>query len=275
MKIAIISDIHIGPEGYHKGIKRKLTQYSEEFIHSFVQRVNTDIQPDFVVQLGDLIEDVNLSDDLVNFQRGIEAFKSLNQPVHHLIGNHDNRNLSDEKLCELLELDHLYYSFDAGDYHFVMLHSKAPVRGGYSFIPDEELIWLQDDLDQTGKATLIFVHHSLADQDLMGNPWFEGLPEQCLVKNRQEVRAILETSGKVLAVINGHLHWNRVDIHSRIPYITVQSLIENFNNDDIPAGAYAILELDKALLKIDVLGNDIMSFSYRPRLEDPKGFNEG
>jgi 3',5'-cyclic AMP phosphodiesterase CpdA len=262
MKIAIISDIHIGPEGYHKGIKRKLSSYSEEFIQSFVQWVNTEIQPHFVVQLGDMIEDANLSDDLVNFQRGIEAFKNLNRPVHHLIGNHDNRNLSDEKLRELLGLDHLYYSFDAGDHHFVMLHSKAPVRGGQSFIPDEELFWLQDDLNRTAKATLIFVHHSLADQDLTGNPWFEGLPEKCLVQNRREVRTILERSGKVIAVINGHLHWNRVDIHGRIPYITIQSLVENFNNDDIPAGAYAVLELDEKLLKIDVFGHDSMSFSY-------------
>jgi Icc protein len=32
------------------------------------------------------------------------------------------------------------------------------------------------------------------------------------VRERKALRRILEASGKVLAVFNGHLHWNHLDL---------------------------------------------------------------
>ncbi len=81
------------------------------------------------------------------------------------------------------------------------------------------------------------MHHSAADQDLRGNRWFEGSPHLCLVRERRAMRRLFEEHG-VLAVFNGHLHWNHLDVIRGIPYVTLQSLIENLD-DDAPGRAAA------------------------------------
>ena len=49
------------------------------------------------------------------------------------------------------------------------------------------------------------------------------------------------------AVFNGHLHWNHLDVIAGIPYVTVQSLIENLD-DDAPgraAAAHAVVHAER------------------------------
>ncbi|HQH26108.1 MAG TPA: hypothetical protein PLP17_01815 [Oligoflexia bacterium] len=36
LRIAFISDVHIGPSGYHNGIRRKLTEHALPFIDEFI-----------------------------------------------------------------------------------------------------------------------------------------------------------------------------------------------------------------------------------------------
>ena len=46
------------------------------------------------------------------------------------------------------------------------------------------------------------------------------------------VRANAEQqSGKVAAELSGHAHWNHLDLVAGIPYVTLQSLIENVHED--------------------------------------------
>jgi hypothetical protein len=52
------------------------------------------------------------------------------------------------------------------------------------------------------------------------------------------------------------VHWNHLDVIAGIPYITLQSLIENLD-DDAPgraAAAYAICDLDDRRLVVTVYG---------------------
>ncbi|MBU1323387.1 hypothetical protein KKE75_05015, partial [Patescibacteria group bacterium] len=112
------------------------------------------------------------------------------------------------------------------------------------------------------KPTIIFSHYGLAEDDMKNNFWFESKPHYALIKNRLDVRKILEKSGKVVAVISGHQHWNRIHVHNNIPYFTVTSLIENFKNDGIPAAAYTIINLNKQQIIVDIQGNDPEKFSF-------------
>lgn len=63
------------------------------------------------------------------------------------------------------------------------------------------------------------------------NRWFEGRPHRCLVAERTRFRAIVEAGGKVAAVFNGHLHWNHLDAIASVPYVTLQRLTENLDDD--------------------------------------------
>lgn len=261
VNIALIADIHIGPAGYHKGVMRKLTRLAEPLVRRFIREVNS-VRPDFVVNLGDLIQDASKAADRRNFKKGLALLAKAKEPVHHVVGNHDNVNLKEPELHRLLGQRRLYYSFDFSGYHFVVLFSKVPRPHHMRIIfPKRQLAWLIRDLKNTTLPSVIFVHHALADQDLRGNFWFEGLPEDCLIENRREVRRALERSRKVLAVFNGHMHWNRAHIHRGIPYITIQSLTENFRNDGTPAGAFALAQLSGKRIRVKVSGKDRFSFT--------------
>jgi 3',5'-cyclic-AMP phosphodiesterase len=262
MKFVIIADIHLGPnERYFQGILRQINKEAKKLIKDFVEQVQ-EIKPDFVVVLGDLVEDDGAKNDSKNIIYIIEALKEIDCPIYCVAGNHDLKNLSEEELAQLFQQDKLYYSFAAGDFHCIVLFSKA-VKGEGSTISDEQVKWLEDDLRDTNKNCLVFVHHGLADQDLNGNPWFEGRPDACLIKNREKVRSVLENSQKVLGVFNSHLHWNKMNTHNSIPYFTIQSLTENEENKGLVSQAYAIVDVSDKEIGIEIKGNYPKSFSFK------------
>ncbi len=265
MKFAIINDTHVGPanEGYYKGIQRKLTQESERLINEFVSRMNNQEHPEFVVNLGDSIEDVNDRNiDVQSFKKTITLLSKLKVPVYFLVGNHDVRTLTQKEIAKMFGYENMYYSFDHGSYHFIVLSFELTgdhthVLGDiHAEIPKEQIDWLKDDLFKTNKPALVFVHYGLAEDDMKGNFWFENAPEKALIGNRAQVRKILEESGKVKAVFSAHQHWNRMFVHNGIPYFTVTSLVENFNNDGVPAEAHTIVILEKDKVAVDVRGSD-------------------
>ena len=260
MKFAIISDIHVGEESEHKGVIRKLSRYSLKFLDDFIARMNTEVKPGFVVNLGDMINDVSYEADVKNLKLVLEALKRLTCPVFHLAGNHEQWTIEKKELESLIG-GPVHYSFDASAYHGIVLFSEA-YKGEDSTIGDEQKTWLQKELQNTHKKILVFVHHSLADQDLTGNFWFDERPNRALIGNREEIRKIMEESGKVVAVFNGHVHWNRMDVHNGIPYFNIQSLVENFNSDGVPAECHAVVEIDDKGIDVDVVGTDKAHYQY-------------
>jgi Icc protein len=264
MRAAFISDVHIGPSGYFNGIRRKLTEYSEEYINSFVDRVSASSDYTFAIHLGDLIQDDNRQADILNYKKGVELFSNCAVPFHHLVGNHDSVYLSLSEVASFLGYESLFYSFDADLVHCVIMYSHVPVpKIPGIVVPDDQLTWLEEDLKSTNLPTIIFIHHSLADQDLTGNPWFEGRPDDCLISNRKEVRKIITDSAKVIAVVNGHLHWNKVNMHDGIPYITVQSAIENFTDNGMPANSWGQIQVSDDKFQLEVFGNDPFRFECK------------
>lgn len=272
MKFSIINDIHNGPptSGYHKGIQRKLTFKAAELVRAYVAEMNEKEHPEFVVNLGDLIEDVNDRDvDIRYFRETVDLLNPLTMPVHTLIGNHDVRTLTDQDMRTILNYKNLYYSFDHGDFHFIAL--SFTMTGNHTVnlddikaevLPDQ-LEWLARDLSATSKPTIVFIHYGLADDDMQGNFWFNDDPEYGLLHNRDAVRAVLEKSEKVKAVISGHQHWNRMKVHNGIPYFVVTSLVENFNNDGVATEAHTMVTIDKENIIVDVKGNDPARFEHR------------
>ena len=271
MKFAIINDIHNGPpdSGFHKGIQRKLTFKAKDLAGRFVKEMNETEHPEFVINLGDLIEDVNNREtDLRYFRESVQLLTPLTMPTYTLIGNHDVRTLTDRDMLEILNYKRLYYSFDHGDFHFIALsftmignHTVDLEDIKAEVLPDQ-LEWLTNNLSTTSKPTIVFIHYGLADDDMKGNFWFSDEPEYGLLHNRKEVRTILEKSKKVKAVISGHQHWNRMKIHDGIPYVVVTSLVENFQNNGVATEAYTIVTVTKEQIVVDVKGNDPARFEH-------------
>jgi hypothetical protein len=271
MKFAIINDMHIGPadSGFYKGVQRKLIDESERLVKRFVEEMNAKELPEFVVNLGDSIEDINdRSVDIESFKKAMSLLSPLQMPTYTLIGNHDVRTLTQDEIAQMLGYEHMYQSFDHGGYHFVTLsfemtgnHTKD-VADIAAEVPKQQLQWLEDDLSKTNLPAVVFIHYGLAEDDMVGNFWFEGAPAHAFIGNREEVRKLIEDSGKVKAVFNSHQHWNRMHTHNGIPYFTVTALVENFNNDGIASEAYTIVDLDEDKVMVDVRGNDPAKYEF-------------
>ncbi|HEY8041653.1 MAG TPA: metallophosphoesterase, partial [Polyangiaceae bacterium] len=147
--------------------------------------------------------------------------------------------------------------FDAGGWHFVVLHTierqDVEIR-----VPETQLAWLRADLAAGSTPTVVLMHHSASDQWVEDSRWWPGRAHVALVKDRVELRRTFEESGRVRAVFNGHLHWNHLDVIAGIPYVTVQSLIENLDDDapGRPAAAHAVVRLSERGMRVRVRGND-------------------
>ena len=260
MKFALITDVHYGVDRFFRGAHRGLASFGDETLNEFVKTMNNDIHPQFVIQLGDVIQEIDHDTDIKNLKKVLNILSSLNYPYYSVIGNHENIFISEEELVKLIRTQALYYSFDIKEYHCLVLYCKSTKE---LYIDEVQKSWLIEELKNTNKKILIFAHYSLADQDLTGNYYFEGRPEMCLIDNRKEIREMLEKSEKVVAVFNGHLHWNNMTIHNNIPYFTFEPPLENKNNNGVPSKSYAVIEINKKYITVDILGSDPQVYNYK------------
>lgn len=267
MRFALITDEHFGPKAYFDGKLRKLSHEAPQLTRAFVECMNQIEKPDLVVNLGDVIEDQNLDADRARYAEFMAVMAGLEAPVIHVAGNHDQINLSEDDLRAAWQhAGPLHYSRDIDGIHFAVLNTLE-VKDVCVRIPAEQIAWLEADLAQASSPVVVLMHHPASDQDLTGNRWFEKFPHICRVAERRELRSVIEQSGKVVAVFNGHVHWNHLDVIAGIPYFTLQSLIENLDDDapGRPAASFAVCDLEPKRLSVRVLGAESLRYQFELR----------
>jgi Icc protein len=224
-------------------------------------------RPDLVVNLGDVVEDDTRDADRERYAEFVRILSSLDAPVLHVAGNHDQIGLTHDDLRELWGHEGpLYYSRDIGGVHFAILNTQE-IKDVVIRLPDEQIAWLKDDLAKATAPVVVLMHHPASDQDLAGNRWFEKAPNICRIAERKELRRVIEDSGKVVAVFNGHVHWNHLDVIENIPYFTLQSLIENLDEDapGRPAASHAVCDLEPRRLSVRVIGEENLRYQFELR----------
>ncbi|MFN9913344.1 MAG: metallophosphoesterase family protein, partial [Pirellulaceae bacterium] len=87
---------------------------------------------------------------------------------------------------------------------------------------------VQADLRATAKKTIVFAHQRL---DLAGKH---------AVRNAAAVREVLEASGKVLAVLQGHSHGNDYQEIHGIHYCTLVAMVEGSGPEN---NGYAVMDI--------------------------------
>lgn len=255
--LAFVSDLHFGPEARFDGKLRKLSHHAARLAADVVDQVNAR-GVDLFVNLGDDIEDESRAADRARYAECQAILRRANAPLVNVAGNHDTVHLGLDDLHELWgETGHLHRSFDHGDAHVVVLHTverkDVDVR-----LDADQLAWLKDDLARTTRPTIVCMHHPASEQDLASSRWFARAPHLALVRERRELRAILEASGKVRAVFNGHVHRPHLDVIGGIPYVTVQSLVENLDDDapGRPARGWASAIVSERRVIVDLHGEE-------------------
>jgi 3',5'-cyclic AMP phosphodiesterase CpdA len=221
VRIALVTDLHYAdkePQGsrFYREALGKLAEAAEQFHGD---------RPDMLVELGDLVDAADTPEVELGYVETINRDLSAICPArHYVLGNHCVYTLTKDEFLGAVERERSYYSFDTGGAHFIVLdacfRSDGTPYGRQNFewtdtnISAEQIEWLAGDLAATRGKTVVFTHQRLD----VGNAYG--------VKNGGQVRKLLEESGKVLAVLQGHSHQNDYHDIAGIHYCTLAAMIE-------------------------------------------------
>ena len=237
VRVGLVTDLHHADKPtkgtrHYRDTLTKLAEATKQF---------TADKPDFVVELGDFIDAADSVETEQSYLQQVSTvFNSFPGPKHYVLGNHCVDTLTKEEFLGGVGKKEAFYSFDTGGLHFVVLDScfrsdgKPYGRKNSTWtdanIPAHELDWLRSDLKGTDKGVIVFAHQRL---DEAGHH---------AVKNAADVRNALESSGKVLAVFQGHSHKNDHQEIGGIHYATLVAMVEGAGPDSNGYSAMDVLE---------------------------------
>ena len=85
------------------------------------------------------------------------------------------------------------------------------------------------------------------------NWWFKeenSCLELALLRNRKEVKEILQKDKNIIAVFSGHQHWTKQIKEEGINYYLLGSLTEDINSNGIPDGVYYEVILEENNIEV-------------------------
>lgn len=244
LRIGLLTDCHYAdkePAGvrYYRDSLSKLKEAVAEFTRS---------QATFAVEMGDFIDADNEVETEIGFLKTIEReFAKFGGDRHYVLGNHCVYTLTKKEFIDNCAAKRPHYSFEEEGFHFVVLDAcyrkdgVAYGRRNYDWtdtnISANEVKWLASDLAATDKKTIVFVHQRLDTSDAYS------------IGNAEAVRNILEKSGKVLAVFQGHAHRNDYREIGGIHYCTMRAVVDQAGLEN---NGYALVDLyDDGSIRVD------------------------
>ncbi|UCH89378.1 MAG: metallophosphoesterase [Thermoplasmata archaeon] len=194
LKFALVADTHYDVNGQNAP-NGMMYGDSIRLIQSLVTELNEDDSLDLVITLGDLTNS-GAEPDYSGF---VTEMDKLEVPWHPVLGNHDKtfEGWSDV-YNDTIGLPSTYYSTDEGEYRLIMLDSavQGQVQGG---LDDEQLDWLEAELDaHPDTPTLIFMHHMADRTDINGID----------VASKNRLDSILAKRPNAFSLSAGHTHHN-------------------------------------------------------------------
>ena len=221
LRVGLMTDLHYAdkPPTKTRFYREALAKLDEA-----VEVMNRE-KPALVVELGDFIDQADSVEKEIEWLKTMEShFARLSMPRHYVLGNHCVGTLTKEEFAANTKATGSFESFEAGGVTFVILDSCFRSDGTpYSRknfdwkdanVPKDELAWLDSQLSKASGPVIALAHQRL-DAD-----------KAHAVQNAAEVRSLLEKSGKVLAVFQGHSHKNDYQQIAGIHYTTLVAMVE-------------------------------------------------
>jgi len=246
VRFGILTDIHYADR---EPAKERYYWQSLTKMKEAIDTMNQE-KVDFIVELGDFKDQdlVPTEKKTLKYLADIESvFRKFHGPTYHVLGNHDMDGISKSQFqSEILNTgispEKTYYSFNQKGIHFVILDGNytkdgrdfdhGTYRWENPWIPAKEMNWLKEDLKSDELPSIIFIHQLLDDS--------KGMKRS--VQNAAAVRKILEKSGKVLCVFQGHINAEKYDLINRIHYYSLISMVEG---DGPENSSYVIVDVHK------------------------------
>lgn len=188
MRIIQLTDIHInkvGEETYGIDIRKNFQEALEVIlIH----------EPDLLVISGDLCL---FAPDVSIYQWIYEQLKNYSLPYELMIGNHDDLEMMQSlfpSISKDVKEKSLYYTRTFGDENIIFLDS------GRGTIEENQLIWLQKELEKHPSTKIIFIHYP---------PFLAGVPfmdNKYPLLTRDGIQKVLLDHQKPISLFTGHYH---------------------------------------------------------------------
>lgn len=166
LRFAHISDIHVKPGSIPETGMAKALHHVQQ----------SSFKPSFIMNTGDSIMDA-LEADKNKVQAQWDIFTTIlkkenSLPIQHAIGNHDiwgwfvkenkpdnDRLYGKQWVKDILQLSERYYSFEKGNWTFIVLDStQLNSGGGYiAYVDEPQMAWLKQTLAATPKEQFICI----------------------------------------------------------------------------------------------------------------------
>ena len=243
VRFGFITDCHYAAHIPEKPGERRRYREGLAKMRTFVQTMNG-LKPDFVVEGGDFKDLGRTPEESLSYLDAIEAeFARFEGPRYHVLGNHDHDNISKGDFLAHIsnagqESAKAWYSFDVKGVRFIVLDAcyksdGTPYdRGRFSwrdtFLPPEQVEFLRSELESAPGPCVPIVHQQLDAED-----------DTCIA-NAAEVRRVIEESGKVKCVIQGHWHEGSFREIGGIAYFSSKANVIDSAPD---ANAFSLVEI--------------------------------
>lgn len=235
LRVGLMTDLHYADK---EPTKTRFYREALGKLDEAVAHMNRE-KPALVVELGDFIDQADSVEKEIEWLKTMEShFAKLEMPRHYVLGNHCVGTLTKQEFAQHTKAVGGHASFESGGVTFLILdacfredgtpYARKNFDWKDSNLPKEELSWLESELSKASGPVIVLAHQRL-DMD-----------KAHAVRNAAEVRALLEKSGKVLAVFQGHSHKNDHQQIAGIHYTTLVAMVEGSGAEN---NGYTMLDI--------------------------------
>lgn len=256
LRIGFITDLHVR-SNFDRAGNRVLRPEFTSKINYFIERMNNNFVPDFIIANGDNIEGTKVNSD--NGMAELSLVKRLFDRTvlkkYWVAGNHDLRSVNKKQFMQALDIDYMSKSFEVGNYKIIILDSNFAKDdkdivpgGGYTrgHISEKQISFLEKELKNTGKKTIVFSHHPLLrNVNIRPN---NGLPD-----NAERLQEIF-SQNKTFAVFAGHIEDLFLQEINGVKYFISPGIVKNEKYQ----GAFSEITIkkDKMIIEMNYLKSD-------------------
>jgi predicted phosphodiesterase len=235
LRVGLMTDLHYADK---EPTKTRFYREALAKLDEAVEHMNRE-KPALVVELGDFIDQADSVEKEIEWLKTMEShYAKLTMPRHYVLGNHCVGTLTKQEFAQHTKAAVSFESFEAAGMTFLSLdacfrsdgtpYSRKNFDWKDANVPKAELAWLETELGKASGPVIVFAHQRL-DND-----------KAHAVKNAAEVRSLLEKSGKVHAVFQGHSHKNGYKQIAGIHYTTLVAMVEGSGAEN---SGYTMLDI--------------------------------
>lgn len=196
IEVVQITDTHIMAEGEH--YEQDVNAKTDVRLKAIIEHINNrPIPPALVIHTGDIVDNGGIDSYIV----AKSILDKLKVEYFLTCGNHDNfSNLKDvfKKHNYFVSSQFAHYFIDLPELRLVILDSKVSGEA-HGLLCDARIVWLEEVLASSNKATIIFLHHYPVK---LGNKLFDSIK----LLDCDKFLQVLFKNKHVLGLYCGHYH---------------------------------------------------------------------